>query len=82
MSISIEQLESQFKHLPEVSDVFVESDGHHFRLTIISDRFEHQSKVARQKWVYAILKNFILSGELHAIEMQTWTQSEWEKQRG
>lgn len=82
MSISSEQIECKFRDIPGVEDVFIESDGHHYRMTIISDLFVNQSKIARQKWVYAILKDSILSGALHAIEMQTWTKSEWEKQRG
>ncbi len=82
MSISIEQIERQFREIPDVEDVFVESDGHHYGITVISDLFANQSKIARQRWVYAVLKESILSGALHAIEMQTWTKSEWEKQRG
>jgi len=82
MGISIEQLKQHFRDVPEVEDIIVDSDGHHYRLTVISECFENQSRLARQKWVYAILKDSILSGALHAIEMQTWTKSEWEKKRG
>lgn len=82
MSVSVEQLKAKFQAIPEIDNVSIDSDGHHYRLTIVSDHFVDQSKIARQKWVYGILKDMILSGDLHAIEMQTWTKSEWEKQHG
>ncbi|MDP3561867.1 MAG: BolA/IbaG family iron-sulfur metabolism protein [Legionellaceae bacterium] len=82
MSISNEQLESQFKDIPEVAYVCAEGDGYHYRLTIVSDEFIDKSRVARQQWVYAILNQHILSGDLHAIQMKTWTKAEWEKQHG
>lgn len=82
MSISNEQLESQFSGIAEVDYVHAEGDGYHYQLTVVSDAFIDKSRVARQQWVYAILSEHILSGDLHAIQMNTWTKSEWEKQHG
>ena len=28
------------------------------------------------------LKNYITTGQLHALTMKTWTKDEWEKERG
>lgn len=80
--ISNDQLERQLMAIDDVDYVCVEGDGYHYELTIVSDIFLDKSKVARQQWVYAKLKEDILSGSLHAINMKTWTKSEWEKQRG
>lgn len=77
-----EEIEQRFKGLDDVDHVQVEGDGYHYQLTIVSDRFLGQSKVARQQWVYAQLKDDIATGSLHALTMKTWTKSEWEKQRG
>lgn len=60
----------------------VTGDGYHYHVLIVSDLFQGKTKVARQQWVYAQLKEHITSGRLHAVNMQTFTQDEWEKQRG
>ena len=80
--ISNEMLERQLKAIDGVDYVSVDGDGYHYQLIIVSDVFQGKSRVSRQKWVYAKLKDDILSGSLHAINMKTWTKAEWEKQRG
>ena len=80
--ISNAELERYLATLEHVSHVQVHGDGYHYQLTIVSDEFVGKPKVARQQWVYAKLKEYITSGRLHALNMETWTQSEWEKQRG
>lgn len=56
----------------------VEGDGYHYHLNIVSDSFAGKRPVARQQWVYTILKPYITSGQLHAVTMKTWTKTEWE----
>lgn len=80
--ISNEQLERDLKAIEGVSEVQVSGDGYHYAITVVSDVFEGQSKVARQRWVYAHLQDLIKSGLLHAVNMTTWTVAEWEKNRG
>ncbi|KTD20714.1 BolA family protein [Legionella londiniensis] len=80
--ISNEELENFLKEIKEVDFAQVQGDGYHYHLTIVSDAFRNQSKVARQQWVYSRLKHYITSGRLHALSMQTWTREEWEKQHG
>jgi len=80
--VSNEALERRMLMIEGVEEVQVTGDGKHFELTIVSDVFLGQPKVARQRWVYAQLKDDIMSGSLHAISMNTWTKSEWEKQHG
>lgn len=77
-----EQIQHTIADGQDVSEVTVTGDGYHFQAVVISDQFEGLSRVARQQWVYAKLKPWILSGALHAISIQTWTTLEWEKQRG
>ena len=50
----------------------------HFRLTIVSRSFEGQSRVARQRMVYAALSQELASG-VHAIAMTTLTPTEAEQ---
>lgn len=47
----------------------------HFRLTIVSDRFEGLSRVARQRMVYQLLADEIAGG-VHALAMTTTAPSE------
>ena len=80
--LSNEELERCLKAVSGVDYVLVEGDGYHYQLTIVSDVFLGKSKVARQQWVYAQLKDDITTGSLHALSMKTWTKNEWEKQHG
>lgn len=80
--LSNEEIEKRFKGIDEVYDVKVTGDGYKYQLTIVTDLFIGKSKVARQQWVYAQLKDLITSGKLHALSMETWTQEEWGSQHG
>lgn len=80
--LSNEQLEHRLLAVDGVEYAQVMGDGYHYQLTIVSDVFLGKSKVARQQWVYAQLKNDITSGSLHALSMKTWTKNEWEQQHG
>jgi acid stress-induced BolA-like protein IbaG/YrbA len=79
--LSNEEIESLFKAMDEVSYVKVEGDGYQYRVVIVTDIFLKKSKVARQQWVYAQLKELITSGKLHAVTMKTWTKEEWGAQQ-
>lgn len=81
--ISNEEIEALFKAIDDITYVKVEGNGYQYELTIVTDIFAHKSKVARQQWVYAQLKDLITSGKLHALTMKTWTKEEWgEKKNG
>ena len=83
--IIINKLREAF--LPESLDVTDEShlhEGHsghrpggetHFRVEIVSDAFEGKTRVARQRLVYAALKEELDAG-LHALAMETLTPAE------
>jgi acid stress-induced BolA-like protein IbaG/YrbA len=80
--LSNEEIERVFREIDEVFYVTVEGDGYKYQLTVVSDVFQNKTKVARQQWVYAQLNDYITTGRLHAISMQTWTKEEWGKQHG
>lgn len=53
-------------------------DNIHFDAIIISDLFNGiLSKVKQQQMVYAVINDYIASGELHAIAMKTHTPEQW-----
>lgn len=76
--ISNEEIEKLFEATENVEYVKVEGDGYHYQLVVVSDEFEGKTRVARQQWVYAQLKEHITSGSLHALTMKTYTRDEWE----
>lgn len=80
--LSNEEVAQRFKEIDEVEHVQVEGDGYQYQITIVSDIFLAKSKVARQQWVYAQVKDWITTGMLHALTMKTWTKEEWGKQHG
>lgn len=49
----------------------------HFKLTLVSDKFEGQRVVARHRAVYACLAEELENG-VHALALHLYTQSEWD----
>lgn len=76
------KLKDQFQ--PEHLEVLNESHMHsvppgsetHFRVFIVSSKFENLSRVKRQQAVYAVVDQEMRSG-VHAMGLQTLTPSEW-----
>ncbi len=74
---------------PSHLDVINESHMHsvppgsesHFKLVIVSDRFEGVSRVKRHQTVNAILEKEI-SEDIHALSMETLTPGEWQARQG
>jgi acid stress-induced BolA-like protein IbaG/YrbA len=60
------------------SHLVVDGDGQHFEALIVSSEFEGLNRVKRQQRIYAILRERLDSGELHALSMRTLTPAEWE----
>ena len=52
------------------------SGGGHFRALVVSDRFEGESRLERQRLVYAALSDE-MGAQIHALSMATFTRDEW-----
>lgn len=52
-------------------------DGRHWFATIVSAEFEGQRAIQRHQRVYATLGGKLLSDEVHALSMKTYTPAEW-----
>ena len=50
--------------------VEVEGEGSHYALYIVSDDFTGLSEVKRQQKVYAVIKDYIASGAVHAVQIR------------
>ncbi|MBK2125342.1 BolA family protein [Fangia hongkongensis] len=65
--------------LPNTTALVESPDNVHFEATIISESFNGViSKVKQQQMVYALINDYIASGELHAIAMKTYTPEKWQ----
>ncbi len=53
------------------------SGGGHFRIVVVSDRFEGKRLVERQRLVYGALSEE-MGPDIHALSMKTLTPDEWQ----
>lgn len=53
--------------------------GGHFRVRVVSSRFEGRSRIQKQRLVYEALAD-MMADDIHALQMQTLTPSEWREQ--
>ena len=68
------------QHYP---DAFIEAanQGTKFDVRVVDASFEGKRSVQRQQAVYALVNNKIASGDIHALNIQALTPSEWEVQQ-
>lgn len=50
--------------------------GGHFRVLVVSPRFDGLSRVAAQRLVYGALGD-LMTSQIHALEMRTLTPQQW-----
>jgi acid stress-induced BolA-like protein IbaG/YrbA len=51
--------------------------GDHFAARVIADAFAGRSPVDRHRMVYAPLGDLLATGELHALQLETYTPEQW-----
>ena len=66
--------ESHMHNVPEGSES-------HFKLVVVSDRFQGESLVSRHRGINALLKDEFAGG-LHALALHTLTPEEWFEKGG
>jgi len=72
---------------PRHLEVLDESGNHnvrpgaqsHFRLVVVSERFQQQSRLSRHRLIYELLGEE-LAGSVHALAIQAHTVEEWQRQ--
>lgn len=71
---------------PDYLDVVNESHMHsvpsnsetHFKVSLVSEKFDQQAKVRRHQAVYAVLADE-LAGPVHALALHLYTGEEWKQ---
>ena len=74
---------------PSYMRVINESNNHnvppgsesHFKLVLVSDRFNGKNLLARHRLINSILAGELQNG-IHALAMHTYTESEWSDMQG
>ncbi len=56
----------------------VRGEGSHYEIEAIGEVFGGLRPVQKQQLVYAALKEKIGDGSIHAVNIRTYTQSEWQ----
>jgi acid stress-induced BolA-like protein IbaG/YrbA len=74
--MTIEEIKKRLLSGFENADITMEGDGCSCSAMIVSDEFEGQSLLNRQKKVLALVSEEIKSGELHALTIKARTNSE------
>jgi acid stress-induced BolA-like protein IbaG/YrbA len=57
----------------------VNGDGRHWYATLVSAEFEGKRLIQRHQRVYATLGNRMMTDEVHALSMRTYSPAEWDK---
>lgn len=81
MSMNADDLIEFLKqHYP---DAFIQAanQGNKFDVRVVDASFEGKRAVQRQQAVYALVNDKIASGDIHALNIQALTPSEWETQQ-
>ena len=60
----------------EFDDLSVEGSESKYTVSIISDVFEGKSTIHRHKMIYALLDEYIKTGEIHALTIKALTLDE------
>lgn len=60
-----------------LEEVYVSSNGKHFKIIAIGKIFENRTRIERQKIVYSPLMKYITKNLIHAITIKTYSSKEW-----
>ncbi|WP_432456018.1 MULTISPECIES: BolA family protein [unclassified Agarivorans] len=76
-----EQIEQILMQTLELEHVQVTGEGNHFQVIAVGTMFQELSRVKKQQAIYAPLKDYIASNEIHALGIKAFTPDEWQKQQ-
>ncbi len=76
-----EELATKLTKELSVSEVKVKSEGTHYQVIAIDDKFTDMSRVKRQQFVYASLSDMIADGTIHAVSIKTFSEAQWQREK-
>jgi acid stress-induced BolA-like protein IbaG/YrbA len=57
----------------KISLIDERGDGHHYLLTIHSNKFADKSRLEKRRMVYSLLEDYLETGKIHALKMKLIT---------
>ncbi|RTE86342.1 MULTISPECIES: BolA family protein [Gammaproteobacteria] len=66
----------------ELDEVHVKSDGSHYQVIAVSDKFAELSRVKQQQMIYGPLNDKIADGSIHALTIKAMTPDTWKRDKG
>jgi BolA protein len=76
-AVHVEVIDHSARHTDHLG---AQGGGGHFRLVVVSPRFEGLSPVAAQRLVYGVLAD-LMTQHIHALQMRTMTPAQWQGMR-
>ncbi|MFT6277182.1 MAG: acid stress-induced BolA-like protein IbaG/YrbA [Halioglobus sp.] len=60
-------------------EISVQGEGNHYDIVAIGNVFEGLRPVQKQQVVYAVLREQIADGSVHAVNIKTFTPQQWQE---
>ncbi|WP_028115748.1 BolA family protein [Ferrimonas senticii] len=79
--MELSEIQQRLEQAMATTEIKVSAEGTHYKIVIVSDAFDGQSKVKRQQAVYAPLMDKITDGTLHALTIKAFTPAEWQREK-
>lgn len=76
-----DEIATMLKETLSLQDVKVKSEGTHFQIIAIDNKFEEMSRVKKQQYVYSPLSDLIADGTIHAVSIKTFTEQQWQREK-
>ncbi len=64
-----------------LQELKVKSEGTHYQIIAVDERFAQMSRVKRQQLVYSPLSEKISDGTIHAVSIKTFTPDQWQREK-
>lgn len=77
----VEEIKDKIEQGISGCEVFVDGDGRHFQVIVVSDAFSSKNMVQQHQLVYQTLGDKVGGDELHALSISTYTNEEWQRQK-
>ncbi len=71
-----DKIESLINQGMKIRELSVEGAESKYTVNVISDEFDGKSTIQRHKMIYALLDNYIKTGEIHALTIKAMAPSE------
>ncbi|WP_343128058.1 BolA/IbaG family iron-sulfur metabolism protein [Buchnera aphidicola (Takecallis taiwana)] len=67
------------KHV-QLDKIYLKGDQNHIHIIAIGNIFNGLKQISRQKLIYQPLTTYIINKKIHAVTIDTFTPTEWEKE--